>query len=74
MKHNLGSIDRVLRTLLGLGAIAAAIAVGVGTAFGIVLLVVAVVLLGTALVGFCPIYALLGIDSCSVGHRPLLHG
>lgn len=74
MKRNIGGIDRVLRVLLGLGAIAGAFVVGVGAAIGIVLLVIAAVLLLTALVSFCPIYALLGIDSCSIGHRPLLHG
>jgi hypothetical protein len=37
-----------------------------------VLLVVAAIMVATAVVGFCPLYALLGIDTR--GRRPLLHG
>ena len=39
---------------------------GVGTAWGIVLLVVAVVMVVTAAVGFCPLYRLFGISTCKV--------
>lgn len=66
MKKNISSTDRIVRIVL------AAILGGLyftgtvtGTA-GIVLVVVAVIALGTALINFCPAYALLGISTCKV--------
>jgi hypothetical protein len=44
-------------------AVVLAILAGATSGLGIVLWVVAAVMLGTALVGFCPIYRLLGIDT-----------
>ena len=64
MKKIVGNADRIVRLLL-----AAAIAILyfanilTGT-LGIVLLVLGGVLVLTALVGFCPIYAILGINTC----------
>jgi hypothetical protein len=64
MKKIVGNADRIVRLLL-----AAAIAILyfanilTGTV-GIVLLVLGGVLVLTALVGFCPIYAILGINTC----------
>lgn len=66
MTTNVGSTDRIIR--IGLAAVAALIAVltGAGTVSGILLLVVAGVLLVTALVGFCPLYRLFGVNTCKV--------
>lgn len=66
MKTNVGSADKIIR--IGLAAVAALIAVltGAGTVSGILLLVVAGVLLVTALVGFCPLYRLFGVSTCKV--------
>lgn len=65
MTRNVGSADRVIRTLLGL-AIGVLIFGGqlTGT-LAIVLGLVAVVLLVTSALGFCPIYALLKISTVS---------
>jgi hypothetical protein len=41
-------------------------AVGFGTVAGIVLLVVAGVMVVTAAVGFCPLYAVFGVSTCPV--------
>lgn len=64
MKKNMSNIDRGLRTLL---AVAIAILyfsnVITGT-LGIVLLVVAVVFLGTSLISSCPLYSLFGWSTC----------
>lgn len=64
MKKNMGNADRIIRLL-----IAAVVAVLYFTniitgTVGIVLLVLAGVFVLTSLVGFCPIYALLGINTC----------
>ncbi len=59
--NNMGKTDRVIRLIL---ATLLAVLWAVGTVqswLGIVLLVVAAVLLLTALVGTCPLYSLLGI-------------
>lgn len=58
MKLNVGGIDRVLRILAGLGLIAWA-AVG-----GPVWAWIGVVPLATGAIGFCPVYPLLGINTC----------
>lgn len=64
MKKNMGTADRIIRTIV------AAVIAGLyftntitGTA-GIVLLVLAVVFAVTSLAGFCPLYAPFGINTC----------
>jgi hypothetical protein len=57
MKLNVGSIDRVLRIVIGLG-----IAIG-GVIFESYWGLIGVVVLATAVIRFCPIYSLLGINS-----------
>lgn len=66
MKHNENTLDRMLRAGLGLVLGAVALAVGATSVGGILLLVVALVLLVTAAIGFCPLYAVLGISTCPV--------
>lgn len=58
---NAGSIDRALRALLGIGLIAI-VFVGPQTPWGWLGLIP----LGTAALGWCPLYALLGINTCGV--------
>ena len=58
MKTNVGGIDRVLRILVGL-ALIALVFVGPQTPWGWI----GVVPLATALIGFCPVYPLLKINT-----------
>ncbi len=60
MTSNIGSLDRILRVLVGLGLLSL-IFVGPKTLWGLVGLVP----LGTALIGFCPAYRLLGLNTCA---------
>jgi hypothetical protein len=60
MKTNVGGIDRIARIVLGIALIALA-ATGTIGLWGWI----GLVLLGTALVGFCPLYPLLGINTCT---------
>jgi Inner membrane protein YgaP-like, transmembrane domain len=69
MSRNMNSLDRGLRALIGLAAIAVAIAIGAGSVAGIVPFAFAAVPLATSVVGFCPLYRLIRFDSR--GHRPL---
>ena len=66
MKKNMGTADRIIRIIL-------AAVVGflyyngtiTGT-LGIVLLVLAGVFVLTSLIGFCPLYKLVGLNTCPV--------
>ena len=59
MKSNVGGIDRVLRIVLGLALIAMTLTgtIGVWSWIGLVPL-------GTAALGFCPLYSMLGLNTC----------
>jgi len=59
MKTNVGGIDRILRTVIGLALIALTLTgtIGVWGWIGVVPLL-------TAALGFCPLYTVLGFSSC----------
>jgi hypothetical protein len=59
LKINIGSVDRVLRVILGLVLIAL-VFVGPQTPWGWL----GVIPLVTGLVRFCPLYTLLGVNTC----------
>ena len=59
MQTNVGGIDRILRTVIGLAMIALTLTgtIGVWGWIGVVPLL-------TAALGFCPLYTVLGFSSC----------
>ncbi|MDP1737576.1 MAG: DUF2892 domain-containing protein [Caulobacter sp.] len=59
MKLNEGAVDRILRIVVGL-AILSLVFVGPQTPWAWL----GVIPLLTGIVGFCPLYALLGINTC----------
>jgi hypothetical protein len=59
MKSNVGGIDRILRIVAGAILIALAVMGTIGP-WGYI----GVVLLATGLLRFCPVYPLLGINTC----------
>ncbi len=63
MSRNMGTVDRAVRTAIGL-VIFVALLMGIipGIA-GVILAIIAAVLLLTSAIGFCPIYALLNIST-----------
>lgn len=63
MKKNVGTIDRGIRIAVGLALIAAYFLNGGGSYSWLYLL--GIVPLATGLIGICPPYALLGINTCS---------
>jgi len=68
MGANIGTLDRVLRAVLGLAALWAVfmgpLASEAWPALRIVALVVGIVLIGTAAIKFCPAYRLIGVKTC----------
>jgi hypothetical protein len=64
MKKNMGNADRIIR-LLAAAAITILFFTNIITGtIGIVLLVLAAIFVLTSLVGFCPIYAMIGVNTC----------
>lgn len=60
-KTNEGTLDRVLRVTVGLGLLAIAF-VGPKTPWGYL----GIVPLATGLLGNCPVYSILGINTCGL--------
>lgn len=64
MKKNIGSLDKIVRVIIGLGLIVAGIILAPQGLWWIAL--VAVIPFGTALLGTCPVYLPFGITTIKV--------
>ena len=63
MKKNVGSFDKMFRIVLGIALLSLLFLLEAPTKyFGLIGLVP----LGTALMGWCPLYTLFGINTCKV--------
>ncbi len=67
MKKNVGSIDRVVRIVLGLALLSLTVILSAPWAY---LGLIGLVPLVTAALGTCPLYSLLGIDTCPADRGP----
>ena len=65
MKQNMGGTDKLIRVLVALVAGLLVYFNVVEDTLAYVLLAIAAIFVLTSLVGFCPLYGVLGIDSCS---------
>jgi len=63
MKHNIGTLDRAIRILVGIAALAAWYLGLVEGTLGIIALVVGVVMIATAGLRWCPPYTLFNINT-----------
>jgi len=63
MKTNESGLDRIIRAIVGIIFLALYFTGTVTGTLGIVLIVLGAVLLLTGVVGFCPLYALLKINT-----------
>ena len=64
MKKNMGGADRIIRVIL---AVIFSVLYFTGTipgTIGIVLMVLSIVFVLTSLVSFCPLYAIVGLNTC----------
>ncbi len=59
MNANVGKTDRILRILAGL-ALLSLVFVGPQTPWGWV----GLIMIGTGLIGYCPAYTLIGVNTC----------
>lgn len=66
MKKNMSNTDRVVRLLLSVIFAALYFTETVTGTLGIVLIVLAVVFTLTAIISFCPLYAIFGLSTCAV--------
>jgi hypothetical protein len=64
MKHNMGKTDRIVRSTIAAIFVYAIITKSVGGPLVWILGLLAVMLAGTAVFGYCPPYAWLGIKTC----------
>lgn len=69
MKQNLITLDRVIRFGLAAGLGYLYFSRTVTGAWGIILLTLAVILLVTSIIGYCPIYALFHIGTKKTRHQ-----
>jgi hypothetical protein len=67
MKTNVGTVDKVIRILLGIALLAYAF---MGQAPMRWIGLIGVVPLVTALAGFCPLYKILGLNTCPRSSKP----
>jgi len=65
MKNNMGTIDRVIRILIATLVIVLYFTNIITGTLGIILLVVAGVFILTSILGFCPLYMLIDINTRS---------
>ncbi len=63
-KKNVGNIDRIIRALVGIAALAAFFMASTTGVLHWVFLVVGVIGIATALMSSCPLYSIFGIRTC----------
>lgn len=70
MTRNMGTVDRLLRAVVVAPALlVTALLVGATSVVGIIALAGAAVMLATAATGSCPLYRLVGVDTCGTASR-----
>ncbi len=70
MEKNVGKVDAYIRFLLGIAFLLNIFALGTGIIGTIVLLVLALAMIITSITGYCHLYTLLKIDTCTVREEP----
>jgi hypothetical protein len=66
MKKNMGNSDKIVRMLLAVVFAALYFTGTVTGTLGLVLVVAAGIFVLTSLISFCPLYTILGINTCQV--------
>ena len=66
MKKNMGSTDRFIRLFIAVAFLTTFYTDTVGGILGYIMVAIAGILIVTTFFGFCPLYSVLGINSCKV--------
>lgn len=66
MKKNMGGTDRIIRIIVAIIALALYFTGTITGTLSIIALVVAGIFLLTSFISFCPLYGILGLNTCSV--------
>jgi hypothetical protein len=69
MKANMGNLDRVLRSFLALVIATLYFTNLISGTLALVLGIAAIIFVGTSLISFCPLYPILGINTCAVKNK-----
>ncbi len=69
MKTNMGSTDRIIRTIIAIVVAYLYFSGTISGTLGLILLILAGIFLLTSLVSFCPLYAPFGISTCGKKSR-----
>lgn len=64
MKKNMGNTDRIIRVILAIVFATLYFTQTVTGTFGLVLVVLGAIFLATSFISFCPLYTLVGINTC----------
>lgn len=64
MKANMGNADRIIRVLLAIVFAGLYFTGTVAGTWGTVLIVLGGIFLATSVISFCPLYTLVGINTC----------
>lgn len=65
MKANMGGADRIIRILIAVVVAVLYFSGTISETVGIVAMVIAGIFLLTSLISFCPLYTILGVNTCS---------
>jgi len=68
MKKNMGTTDRIVRTVIALLALYLYFSGTVAGVTGIILIAISSIFLLTSLISFCPLYTLVGLKTCKTNN------
>ena len=66
MTANVGKIDRIARLILGIVLLVLPFVSGMGTTATVISVIVGIVMVATSSMKFCPLYRILGVNTCSL--------
>jgi hypothetical protein len=66
MKKNMGNADRSIRVIIAILVAVLYFTNVISGTLGLILLIVAGVFVLTSLISFCPLYSLIGVNTCPV--------
>jgi hypothetical protein len=64
MRKNMGNTDRILRIIAAIVFAVLYFTETVTGTFGLVLVILGAVFLATSLISFCPLYTIIGVNTC----------